>query len=195
MELYKELKETAIGEKVGLNNIFDIALQEVFSDNYLNKIRSKTKKDMVSTKEMGREGETQSSFFGGVKIRINPKSLEKKNMHQKIGLLMHEFIHYLQEAKSFFIARKFKQVTTLTEALYGIVKRNLTKGYSIKDILPKRASTISEFEILAYFISDELNWKVLTDKGRRDFLSTIRSSGIFNLSSKYMKGLIEKIFD
>jgi hypothetical protein len=193
MEIFKEIKEAQMGEKVGLSNIFDIALEEVFSKSYLNKIKSKVKKDVIDLKDFEKEGETYSDFFGRIKIRINPKALKNKNMNQKIGLLMHEFIHYLQEAKTFFIIKKFKEIMNLTERLYEIVKDNLVRGYSIKDILPRNASTISKYEILAYFIEGDLNWKVLSDRGKKEFLETIVNSGIFNLTSRYIKNALSNL--
>jgi hypothetical protein len=193
MEISKELKEAAVGEKIRISNIFDIALEEVFSKSYLSKIRSKIKKDVFDEKEMGREGEVSSNFFGNVRIKINPKALKNKNMYQKIGLLMHEFMHYLQESKSFFIVRKFKEVNNLTEKLYMIAKENLVAKKSLKDFLPRNASVVSKFEVIAYFIDDGLNWKVLTDRGRKEFLNAIVNSGIFNLSSKFIKNILSKL--
>lgn len=167
-----------------LNSIFNFALQQVFQKWYLDKIDDKIKSE-VKVEEV-RDKRSIVGWQSGKKIYINAPLFYAKPVNLQIRYLLHEFLHLLQKSKKFIFLKQFKELDTLGKNLLIIVKQNLLQSLSMfltgKD---QELPTDSYEEVLAYLMNDKINWNALKPEGRRQFISLLKQSNIFNLKSDF----------
>lgn len=193
MEVSNYITELKIGSDQSLEKVFNFALKQIFSQNYLNKIEKTIKKrislNFIDIKKQGVEG-----YSTNKKIFINKNEYDKKILIKKVELVLHEFIHILQRSKSFFILKSFKELENLTNKLNKIVKKNLVKPYTFNSLLAGHEVKVGgKYEIIAYLLADRIKWKALSQKGKIEFYNALKESNIFNLKSMMWKKILVRM--
>jgi hypothetical protein len=185
--LYDYLAEVQLGSDLSLNNIFNVALSQVFSKNYLQTINNIINKT-IKLKYVNKRNSDIVAYNVGNKIFVNQKVFEEYNMKDRIRILLHEFIHMIQRKKRLLFFKEFKPINDLTDKLYDIAKKNLLKSFPI--FLTGRNINIGpggKHEILAYLMNDTINWEAITKEGKDQIIDALKNSGIFNLSHPFWK--------
>jgi len=184
MNLEDYLLEVELGQDSSLSEIFNVALTQVFSQEYLKKINSVLKK-RIGLKYIS-EREDINAYNKGNVIYVNKNNFEKLDSKQQVRTLLHEFIHILQNSKKFLIFfRQFKEIHNLSKELGKIVKNSLIEPISV--FLNSRyvKALDTDYEIIPYLMSGNINWKAISPAGRRDIKIALKNSGIFNLHHQF----------
>lgn len=168
-----------------LNILFDNYLSQVFSSSFKKKI-DETLKDRISFKEVVDKTKNVVAYTIGNTIFVNSPVFYSKNRNKGILFLLHEFIHILQNSKSFFIVNKFNDIKTVEEQLYSLIQKNLTKPYSTF-LTGKNQSLHSsgKDEILTYQMNDSIDWSAVKEGTKEQYIKILKQSGLFNLNSKF----------
>lgn len=165
---------------------FMSSLRLVFSEAYLNKIKSIMKKDIrIKSKDFGKPD--KSAYTVGRTIYINTPIFERLDPKQRTDILLHEFIHVIQNTKNFFILRAFKEVFTLGNELYKIAERHIKNGSLSEFLTGSKTAKIGnpKTEIVGYLMNGAIDWTVISEKGRERFIAALDKSGMFNLKSDF----------
>lgn len=183
---YRELLEEAIRDvDPELSKAFNEALKEVFTQRYLNEISDKLK-DYIIIKEID-EGPEVIAYNVGSKIFINKNTFYNVSLKGQAKYLLHEFIHILQRKRGVILSR-FKDIRKLTNNLHKILKEHLRHPMSV--FLTGKNQDLGhggKWEILSYFMNDSIDWRAISEEGKRLVVSEIKNSGIFNTDSKFWK--------
>jgi len=184
MKLYEYLQEDL--DLSELHRDFGKALKQVFSEEYLNKIQSVIKRNIV-IKEKDFKNPSKAAYVEGRTIFVNKPVFDRLSSKERVKYLMHEFIHIMQNTKNFFVVRAFEEVYDLGDELYKIVKRNL-KG-SIGEFLTGAKNKISspKYEIISYLMNGDIDWTQLTMDGKREFIIALNNSKMFRLNTVFWK--------
>lgn len=168
-----------------LNILFDNYLSQVFSSSFKKKI-DETLKDRISFKEVVDKTKNVVAYTIGNTIFVNSPVFYSKNRNKGILFLLHEFIHILQNSKSFFIVNKFNDIKTVEEQLYSLIQKNLIKPYSTF-LTGKNQSLHSsgKDEILTYQMNDSIDWSAVKEGTKEQYIKILKQSGLFNLNSKF----------
>lgn len=168
-----------------LNILFDNYLSQVFSSSFKKKI-DETLKDRISFKEVVDKTKNVVAYTIGNTIYVNSPVFYSKNRNKGILFLLHEFIHILQNSKSFFIVNKFNDIKTVEEQLYSLIQKNLIKPYSTF-LTGKNQSLHSsgKDEILTYQMNDSIDWSAVKEGTKEQYIKILKQSGLFNLNSKF----------
>jgi hypothetical protein len=193
MELEKKtsledfLDEVTIGKDESLNRIFNLALQQVFSPAFVKKIDGEIRR-RIKLKEITNRNQDILSYNKGNNIYINTIPFNKRNVREKMQLLLHEFIHLLQRKKKAFFFKNFKEIDNLTNRLVKVTESNLNKPLSV--FLTGKNQNLGpggKHEILGYLMNNKLNWAAISPEGKKLFMDELRASRIFNLSHPFWK--------
>jgi len=178
------LLELKIGKNPEIEKIFNLALKQVFSAQYLNKIESTINK-RIKIKEKIIKDQNMVAWNEGTNIYINKPIFYAKSSTQQIRYLLHEFMHVLHHSKSFFILRDFKEIKKLSSALWPIVKEN-TKDIGMfltgKSINKKY---LNKEETVSYLMNGNIKWNQISPKGKQLFIAELKRSNIFNLQDQF----------
>lgn len=184
------LMEISIGTNPDLESIFNHALQQVFSKQYLSKIESVLAKK-IKLKEKVSKNTDVVAWVEGTTIYVNKPEFEKRDGKSKVKYLLHEFMHVLNNSKSFFIIKSFKEINDLSEKLWTITKKEakdpglFLAGRSIpKHLLNKQ-------EALSYLMNDKVQWKNISPKGKEEFQKALKDAGVFNLGNQFWKNRLK----
>lgn len=185
----KILKEFISSENIELDKIFNNTLREIFSKNYLVKIKNviKRKIKIIPVKAKGRN--FYAFYVGGGKIQVNNDLFfsDKLNDKERVSILAHEFIHVLQKNKKFFFVKNFKQIHVLGKQLREIVKKyteNPTLFLTGKKHITLGPGNLLH-EIIPYLIMGTVKWNHINPMGKQAFITTLKNSQIFNLKSNF----------
>ena len=185
----KILKEFISSENIELDKIFNNTLREIFSKNYLVKIKNviKRKIKIIPVKAKGRN--FYAFYVGGGKIQVNNDLFfsDKLNDKERVSILAHEFIHVLQKNKKFFFVKNFKQIHVLGKQLKEIVKKyteNPTLFLTGKKHITLGPGNLLH-EIIPYLIMGTVKWNHINPMGKQAFITTLKNSQIFNLKSNF----------
>lgn len=190
MNLQDYLLEVKIGDNPELEKVFNEALKEVFSPNYLNKIENELKKK-IKLKEKIPQNSDIVAWNKGTNIYVNPKEFFNKKIGEQKKYLLHEFIHVLLHSRSLLFFNKFKEIKTLSKKLYKIARKeskNVGRFLSSRDI-PQRF--LNSEEAVAYLMNNAINWNEISASGKQRFVSEIVNSAIFNTASNFWKRRIK----
>lgn len=168
-----------------LNILFDNYLSQVFSSSFKKKI-DETLKDRISFKEVVDKTKNVVAYTIGNTIFVNSPVFYSKNRNKGILFLLHEFIHILQNSKSFFIINKFNDIKTVEEQLYSLIQKNLIKPYST--FLTGKSQSLhssGKDEILTYQMNDSIDWSAVKEGTKEQYIKILKQSGLFNLNSKF----------
>jgi hypothetical protein len=170
-----------------LNILFDRYLSQVFSENFKKKI-DEVLRDKISFKEVVDKNRNVVAYTIGNVIHVNTPVFYSKNINKAILFVLHEFIHILQNSKSFFIVNKFSDIKNIENQLYSIVQKSLTKPYSV--FLTGKQQPLhssGKDEVLTYQMNGSIDWSALKPEAKEEYINILKQSGIFNLGSRFWK--------
>ncbi len=165
---------------------FGIALVQVFSQEYLVKIKNNLKKNItIKLKDFKDPGKV--AYVEGKTIYVNSPVFETLSQKEKTEYLMHEFIHIMQNTKNFLILRTFKEVFNLGSSLFKIVRNEVigTLGEFLTG--ENKKITNPKYEIISYLMNGKIDWTKITKEGKEQFVRQLVDSGLFNLRSGFWK--------
>lgn len=180
------LTELELGSDKEVENYFNLALKQVFSKSYLSKIE-KTINNKVKFKEKVNKNPDVVAWAQGTTIYVNRPEFEKRDAKSKIKYLLHEFLHILNNSRSFIIVKQFKEINELSKKLWSITKKHakdpglFLAGRSIK------GSFLNNQEALSYLMNDKINWKAISPEGAKLFKQALKDSGVFNIEHEFWK--------
>ncbi len=178
------LIELKIGKNPEVEKVFNLALKQVFSQTYLNKIENIITK-RVKLKEKINKDQNMVAWNEGTNIYINKPIFYAKPIAQQMRYLLHEFMHVLHHSKSFMIIKNFKEMKNLSNALWPIIdKHTKDKGAFLtgKSIDKKY---LNKEETVSYLMNDSIKWKNITPEGKQLFINELKRSGMFNLQHPF----------
>lgn len=180
------LYEIKIGNNKNIESLFNYMLSQIFDEAYLKKIEMLLNNKVIKIIEK-EERKDIVAWTVGTTIYVNPDEFNARNIESQIKYLLHEFIHVLNNSKSFFILNKFKEIKELSKTLWKITLEhsdNPGKFLTNKNI---NKNLLNDQEALSYIMNGNLNWAEISSKGRKLFIEAIKQSNIFNLDSKFWK--------
>lgn len=168
-----------------LNDAFNSALKEVFTKQYLYRIKNFLR-DYIFLRETEME-QNVVAYNVGSKIYINKNEFYNYPPKEQSKYILHEFIHVLQR-KGGFLFYRFKDIRVLTLKIHEILKEHLTQPLSV--FLTGKNQDLGssgKWEVLSYFMNDSINWQAISSTGKNQILIELKSSGIFNTESQFWK--------
>jgi|ETNvirnome_6_100_1030635.scaffolds.fasta_scaffold00027_41 hypothetical protein len=193
MELEKKtsledfLDEVTLGRDESLNRIFNLSLEQVFSQQFLKKINNEVRR-RIKLKEINNRDERILSYNKGNNIYVNIIPFNKLSVKAKMQHLLHEFIHLLQRKRKSFFFKNFKEMDTLTTNLYNIVNKHLDKPFSVfLTGINQNLGPGGKHEILGYLMNDKIGWGALSPEGIKLFINELKNSKLFNLSHPFWR--------
>lgn len=193
MELNKKttledfLDEITLGKDESLSRIFNLALEQVFSPQFVKKINNEIRR-RVKLKEITNKNQNILSYNKGNNIYINSIPFNKRGVKEKMQLLLHEFMHLLQRKKKAFFFKNFKEINDLTNNLLKITEKHLNQPLSV--FLTGRNVNLGpggKHEILGYLMNNKIGWNAISPEGKKLFIDELRNSRLFNLSHPFWK--------
>jgi len=178
------LIELRIGKNPEIEKVFNLALQQVYSNQYLNKIENTITK-RIKLKEKIMKDPNVVAWNQGTSIYVNPPVFNAKPIKEQMKYLLHELVHVLHHSKGFLFMRKFKEMKKLTDNLWAIANkhaRNKGRFLTGKDIDSK---FLNKEETLSYLMNDSINWKEITPEGRQQFINELKRSNMFQLQHPF----------
>ena len=176
------LLEIKLGKSPEVENLFNAALEQIFSKRYLQKIENVLHKRIKIKEVKMKPGAV--AFNTGNTIFISRDEFPKIKKERQINYLLHEFIHILQRKKAFFLFSRFRDLNNLTKRLVPIVNKhatNLSVFLTGKNI---NLGAGKSHEILAYLLTNSIKWNAISQEGRVAFIQELKRSELFNLNSK-----------
>jgi hypothetical protein len=194
MELDNYLLEVELGtSNPQINNLFNVALKQIFNRQYLARIENIINKK-IKIKEVHDRNPNVIAYSIGSTIYINKKEFYRLPLDHQIKYVLHEFVHTMQNNRRFFILKGLKELHDLTNRLSDAVQGNLLKPYSV--FLTKKNTKIGEggkYEIFAYLMNNSIDWNALNTEGRKKFLQALEDSNVLNLESPFWKARTNNI--
>lgn len=185
MELFNLIAEVQIGEDADVNKLFNWALTQIYSKEYLDKI-NKFITGKLQIKEMVKNNTTVAESDRNGTIYINKPLFYSKSKNEQVKYLLHEFVHIQQNKRNFVVSKTFQELHDLSEELYAIVKKNLLKPLPVfltgKE---QQMPTSDSYEIIAYLMNGSVNFSVLKPEGKKEFIAAMVNSNIFNMQSTF----------
>ncbi len=180
------IKEVTIDTNPELQNFFNLAIKQVFSPQYLQKI-DKILKRSILIKEKGERPGIVAFNDGGSTIFVNPDEFYRRDKKQQIKYILHELIHILQRKRG-LIFRRFKEMKKVTNKLNVTLSKHLKKHLSV--FLTGKKQELgagAKWEILSYFMNDSINWEAITPEGKEAMIKILRDSKVFNVDHPFWK--------
>lgn len=179
------LLEVKLGKDPELNDLFNEALKKVFDPNFLNKIEGKITKliKIISVKS----NKDFVAYVKGNSIFVNTPVFEALPISKRMNYLLHEFIHILQNKKSFAFFKDFKEIHNLENSLWNIIKKYTNDPGKFLTNKNVPSSYIGKHETITYLMNNSINWNEISKTGRLAFVNNIKQSGLFNLDSDFWK--------
>lgn len=182
--LHDYLTELAIGKNPEIEKVFNLALKQVYSAGFLNKIENKIT-NRVKVKEKVMKDPNVVAWNTGTGIFVNKPVFYSKPIKEQMKYLLHEFVHVLHHSKGFLWMKNFKEVKTLTDNLWKIIEQHAkNKGRFLtgKDVDSK---FINKEETMSYLMNDSIKWNEITPEGRMQFINELKKSDMFNLQHPF----------
>jgi len=189
MNIRNYITEVQLSGNPELDKLFNLALKQVFSSQFLQRIEDKIKK-VIKVHEVD-EKQDVIAYNKGTDIFINKNEFFNREKSQQVKYLLHEFIHVLEKKRG-ILFRQFKDIKKLTNTLNRILQKELTQPLSV--FLTGKNQKLGaggKWEILSYFMNDSINWNAVSPKGRKEIIEALQQSGIFNLSHPFWKKRLE----
>lgn len=177
------ITEVTLNTNPELQSLFDTALKQVFTIPYEKRIDKILKREIDIREKKERPGVV--AFSQGKHIFINPEEFYQRDKKQQIRYILHEFIHILQKSRG-LVLRKFREVKKLTNKLNKILRKHLTKPLSV--FLTGKNQNLGaggKWEILSYFMNDSIDWTAISPEGKREIISALRESGMFDVQHPF----------
>jgi len=184
--LYDYIIEVQLGSDPKLNKLFNLALKQVYSPEYLSKIdRILSKK--INLKEKILKDPNVAAWNKGTTIYVNKPVFYSKPIKEQIKYLLHEFVHLLHHSKNFILLKNFKEMKNLSSKLYKIVAKNSKDVGKFLTGKPLNKKFINSEEVLSYLMNDSINWNYISPQGRQLFINELKHSNMFNLEHPFWK--------
>lgn len=172
---------------VRLNTLFNNYLKQIFSPSFYAVIDNHFK-NRISFKEVSEENKSVVAYTIGNTIYVNKPVFYSKNANKAILFILHEFIHILQNSKSFFVVNKFGSIKKLENSLYLLVKQNLVKPYSqFLTNENQKLHSSGKSEILSYQMNNSVDWTAVKPGTKEAYKKILADSGLFNLNSDFWR--------
>jgi len=178
------LIELKIGKNPEVEKVFNLALKQVFSTEYLNKIENGITK-RIKVKEKVNKDQNMVAWNEGTTIYVNKPVFYSKPIAAQMRYILHEFMHVLHHSKSFLILRKFKEMKILSNNLWKIVQthaKDKGKFLTGKTIDKKY---LNKEETVSYFMNGSIKWNQISPEGKQQFINELKKSGMFNLQHPF----------
>jgi len=188
------LEKIVFNEDNDITKILDVALQQIFTQEYYQKISSSLKKT-IHIKSV-RSGGDFGAYTQGNTIVVNADVFHESNFEEQISYLLHEFMHILQK-QSHLMKKVFPEFIQLSKTIFTLVKQDL-KNKPISIFLvgePKQMKTANWEEVIAYMMNDKINWNVLSNETRQQIYAVLQRSNVFHLKTLYWKKRIHRMLD
>lgn len=188
MEFEHLINEVELATKdTKLNVLFDSYLKQIFSPAFYRIIDSYFKTRIKFKETVDKNRNVVAWTIGNV-IYINTPVFYAKNSNKAILFVLHEFIHILQNSKSFLLVDRFGNIKELEHKLYNLIKPNLTKSFS-KFLTNTEQSLHSSTkdEVLSYQMNNSVDWTAVKSGTREAYKKLLIESGLFNLNSPFWK--------
>lgn len=185
MNYRKYINEVELDTNPNLRELFNIALRQVFSINFLSKIDKSIKRNVkikIVDEKPGIIGYNQ-----GDDIFVNKNEFFDRGEQEQIRYLLHEFMHIIQRKRGIFF-RKFPEIKKLTNQLKSIISKY--SRYPLSVFLTGKNQDLGpgqKWEILSYFMNNSINWNAIKPEGKQEIISALRQSGIFSLDHPFWK--------
>lgn len=187
MDLENYLMEVQIEKDPSLSGILNAALARIFSFSFLNKINDIVKKQ-VRLKEVFDNDKNIVAYTKGKTLFVNKPTFSRLPRERQVDYILHEFVHLLQKRRKLLFFKSFQELDSLTNKLFEIVKRGLTRQFNI--FLTGKNVDIGhggKHEILAYLILGTIDLSALKPGAKFQFIEELKKSNLFNLKSSFWK--------
>lgn len=187
MDLENYLLEQKLKKDPSLLNFFNSYAVEVFSQSFLNKVKSiipdlKIKEVVNRNKNLAAYTRSRSTIF------VNRPVFYQLDRVEQISILLHEFIHILQFKKS-------REIRRASEDLWRFVNQNKLPEATVSEVVLGKKYIKSKFmnrnEILPYMMNQTFRWEKMKDGSKERLLEVLKRAGIFNLDSDFWKKKLE----
>lgn len=178
------LIELKIGKNPEVERVFNLALKQVFSQTYLNKIENIITK-RIKLKEKISKDQNMVAWNEGTNIYINKPIFYAKPIAQQMRYLLHEFMHVLHHSKSFLILRNFKEMKNLSNALWPIIEKHTKNKGTFLTGKTIDKKYLNKEETVSYLMNDSIKWNQITPEGKSLFINELKRSGMFNLQHAF----------
>lgn len=184
--MHDYLTELTLGNNPDLEKFFNYALQQVFTNEYLSKIDTILSKKIKLKEKMSKNPDVVA-WVEGTTIYVNKPEFYARDVKSRIRYLLHEFMHILNNSKSFIFVKQFKEINELSKKLWAITKKHakdpgmFLAGRSIP------AHLLNNQEALSYLMNDKVQWKNISPEGAKLFKQALKDAGVFNLDHAFWK--------
>lgn len=170
-----------------LNENFRKYLVQVFSPIYVKKI-DRVFKTPLKIEEFNKSDNVMA-FTQGNQISISKKVLDELPTEKAMVYIFHEFLHVLQNLKS------FAEVKKLNDLLRTKTMKKISVDKINQFLTGKEQNIHSDYkdEFLTYCSNGAFDWSICPEL-KQTYYETLKNSGIFNMESdwwKYRFGSIE----
>lgn len=163
-----------------LNKIFREKLKNVYSPNYLIKIDNAFNKS-IKIKEFTKTGNIMA-YTQGTDIFISNK-LYNMPTEEAVVYLLHELIHALCNTN------KFNDLVQMNLTLSKLIEKNIKRNDINKFLTGKDQNIHSNYkeEIVSYLMNNSIQWNMVNDSFKKEFINIVFSTGVFNKNSIFWK--------
>lgn len=161
-----------------LNKIFREKLKSVYSSSYLSKIDNAFNKT-IKIKEFSKAGNIMA-YTQGTNIFISNK-LYSMIPDQAVVYLLHELVHALINTN------KFNDLVQMNISLSKLIEKNIKRSDINKFLTGKNQDIHSNYkeEIVSYLMNNSIQWNMVDDNFKKEFINIVFSTGVFNKSSNF----------
>ena len=178
------LIELRIGKNPEVDKIFNLALEQVYSNSFLGKINDLLTK-RIKVKEKVINNEQAVAWNKGSTIYVNKPVFYSKPIKEQIKYLLHEFVHVIHHSKGFLFLKKFKEMKKLSKTLWDIADKNTKdKGKFLTGKFVDKKYLNPE-ETVSYLMNGSIDWSQMSPKGKTQFINELKRSGMFNLQHPF----------
>ena len=187
------LMEVEVGKDTRISNLFNVALNQVFTSGYVNKINKMIRR-RIRIKEIYGKNPDIIAYNKGNAIYLEKSNFDKLPVKKKIQFLLHEFIHIMQRKRKVGVFKEFKEINNITNSLVRAMDDNLLQPFPIfltgKNV---KIGPGKKHEILGYLMNNSIKWDALSDEGKNKFVQALKDSRIFNLGTPFWKERLPKL--
>lgn len=181
MDLENYLLEQKLGKNPDLMEFFNSFATQVFTQNFLNKIKKIIPK--LNIRETVNNNNHMAAFTDSYNnIFINKPVFYQLSKTEQISVLLHEFIHILQ----FKNVREIKQLSQ--EAWNLLNKLKKPEAQMSQVVLGKidiKKKFINRHEILPYLMNEKVRWDYLEDGAKEELQNLLKRSKVFQVDSRF----------
>jgi len=180
------LIEVRLGKNPEVDKVFNLALEQVYSNSFLGKINDILTK-RIKVKEKVMNNPNAVAWNKGSTIYVNKPVFYSKPINDQIRYLLHEFAHVIHHSKGFLFLKKFKEMKTLSNNLWEIIDKHANDKGKFLTGKPMDKKYLNKEETVSYLMNDSIDWKQISPEGKQLFINELKKSGMFNLQHPFWK--------